>query len=681
MHRVGIDTGGTFTDVTYVGPGGEVRTLKTPTTDDLLSGVRTGLHDILDEAGLPADELEYLSHGSTVAVNTIIERTGATTAVVTNEGFRDRLEIGQLYRPPELVYDPKLPQSDPLVPRRYRFEVAERLDADGNVLEPLTDADLDEIVETVQEAPIDSVAVCLLHSYKNPEAETRIAAALAERTDRTVSVSSDLSGEIGEYERMATAVVDAYIKPEVSQYLRVLRERLDEDGVDIPIHVMQSEGGLARSSLVADEPITALLSGPIAGITAAKHYGAQAGVNDFISFDMGGTSCDASLVVDGEPTEDATREIEELQVKGPFTTLETIGAGGGSIAWIDDNDVLRVGPRSAGANPGPACYGRGGTKPTVTDADLVLGLLNPEFFAGGGLDLDEQAARRAIETVADPLGLSVAEAALAIQNIVNEKMAGAARVVSVEQGYDPRNFSLVAYGGAGPLHAVPVADIMGMDSVVIPNHPGLTSSLGLLLADVRHTFNQSITATVSDIDIDATEQTFGSLEHDATVTLDDEDVSEGNRTFVRTVDARYAGQEHTLNVAIDRPIDAEGIRRASEKFESQHDRIYGFRDETSDIEFVNARITAVGTVDRPDLTVSAETRDESLASVRRESRVVVDGPEEVGAARYRWRDVCPRDVIDGPAVIEQPNSTVWIPMGYEGTVDEYKNIIITEFDQ
>jgi N-methylhydantoinase A len=682
MHYVGIDTGGTFTDVTYVGPDGSIATLKTPTTGDLRTGIRRGVEQLTDRVGVAVGDLDHLAHGSTVAVNTLIERTGAETALVTTAGFRDRLEVGELYRPSELLYDPTTPATPPLVPRRHRFEVEERLAPDGSVITPLTEDTIDEVVAAVAAAPVEAVAVCTLFAYRNDEHERRLADALAERTDCTVTRASALSAEIGEYERMATAVADAYVKPRVSRYMRELGADLATLGLGVPLHIMKSDGGLARSGLVAERPISQLISGPIAGVIAAQYFGAQAGIENQITFDMGGTSCDTSLIVGGEPTEDATRKVGDLRIKGPFTTVETIGAGGGSIAWLDDAGALHVGPQSAGAEPGPACYGRGGEEPTVTDANLVLGLINPAFFAGGSMPLDAEAAHRSLERIADPLGMSVVEAALAVREVVNANMAGATRVVSVEQGFDPREFTLTAFGGAGALHAVDVADAMGITSVLVPNHPGLTSSLGMLLADVRHNFVQSVLGTTDGTSAGAVEATFRDLEAEATVTLDAEQVPEAERTLVRTVDARYVGQAHYLNLPVGQPVEAADLDSLAGAFEDEHRRVYGFVDQNAAVELVNARVTAVGHIDTPDLAVTGGTREGSLADAARGTEtVVLPGNREAEATHYRWPDVVPGDELVGPAVIEQRNSTIWIPPDHRAAVNDYKNLIITETDR
>jgi len=681
MRSVGVDTGGTFTDITYIAPDGTIETLKTPTSSDLRSGIERGLRGMADEVEVAADAIEHLAHGSTVAVNTLIERTGADTALVTTAGFRDRLEIGELYRSTDLLYDPSTQPTESFVPRQRRFEVDERLGPDGTVQIALDDDDIGEAVEAVRDSEADAVAVSCLFAYRNDEHERQLASALRERTDCTVTRASALSNEIDEYERTATAVADAYVKPRVTAYLEALRDDLQAWGLTVPIHVMKSDGGLARDEVVQERPITQLISGPIAGVTAAQYYGRQRGLENQITFDMGGTSCDASLIVDGEPTESATRTVADLDIKGPFTTIETVGAGGGSIAWVDDAGSLHVGPRSAGADPGPACYGRGGTEPTVTDANLLLGLLDLEAFAGGTIDIDRTAAERAIERVADPLGLSPVEAALAIRDIVNSKMAGTTRVVSVEQGFDPREFTLTAFGGAGPMHAVDIHREMGTRDVLVPNRAGLASSLGLLLADIRHNSVQSVVELVPDIDAEELSATFEAIEADVRGVLEDDEVPSTQRTLSWTVDVRYEGQSHYLNLPVERPFDEQALTALADEFDAEHRRVYGFVDENATVEVVNARVTAIGEIAHPDLAVPDTERSGSLADVATQRTVVIRGKEEVTADQYTWPDVVPGDTLTGPALVAQANSTVWLPAGYEGSVDDYKNIHITDIDQ
>jgi N-methylhydantoinase A len=680
MHSIGIDTGGTFTDVTYVSPEGEISTLKTPTTDDLSTGVQRGFVQMVESRGLDISDIDFFAHGSTVAINTLIERTGADTALVTTRGFRDRIEIGEMYRPPERVYDPKRPKPTPLVPRRKRFEVAERVDGSGDVVEPLTQAEIDAVVEKVRSWGVDSVAVALLFAFRNPEHEERLTAAIEAGTDCTVSMASHLSKEIDEYERMATAIADAYMKPIVDRYLRRLDDDLTEQGLSVPMHVAKSSGGLARSTVVT--PVAQLISGPVAGVIAAQYYGRQAGIENVITFDMGGTSCDTSTIIDGEPTEQRTLDVSGLSIKGPFTKIDSIGAGGGSIAWIDGTGSLHVGPRSAGANPGPACYGRGGEHPTVTDANLVLGMLNPEFFAGGDMELDETAAERALERIADPLGMSTREAALAIRHLVNRNMAGSVRVVTVENGRDPRNFSLMSFGGAGGLHAVDVAADMGIARVVVPDRPGVASSLGLTLADIRHNFSQSVLQTVAEADTARLEEGFRGLEADARASLDDEQVSQENQTLVRSMDIRYAGQLHTLNVLADRPLDGGSLTEMAAEFEREHDRTYGFTEEDADIQLASARLTAIGTIDVPDLASPRASGSRATADVARgEKTVTIAANRTVSATQYRSTDLLPGDAFAGPAIVEQDNSTVWIPSDWTAEVDRYRNMVITEVER
>lgn len=676
MRAIGVDIGGTFTDTVLVDDDG-VHAVKTSSTDDFLTGLTRGVDAACDRAGVDPADVDVFSHGSTIAVNALIEETGAKTAIVTTAGFADVLEIGEGYRGADLLYAPCAAHDEPLVPRRYRYGVTERIDANGTVRTPLDTTDLDRVIDEVLEADVEAVAVCLLHAYRNPEHEKRVVERFAERApDVDVSRSSLVSPEIREYARTATTVADAYLKPELADYLDRLEGDLREGGLEAPIAIMKSDGGLARPGLAADRPVTQVISGPVAGVNAASFVARQLGMENVLTFDMGGTSCDAAIVADGEAVEAPHREIRGLKINGPFTEVETVGAGGGSIAHLDDVGALRVGPDSAGADPGPACYGRGGERPTVTDADLLLGILNPENFAGGTMTLDEDAARESLRAhVAEPMGTDVASAALDVRNVIDTKMASAIRVVAVNEGFDPRAFALVGFGGAGPAHACDVATELGIDEVVFPSNPGVLSSLGLLVSDIRHEYVRSLVETVDTADPDRVTTAIAALVDRGTDDLDTEGVAPEDRAFRVSVDAMYEGQAHYLNVPVaGQTVSADDLEDLAGSFEQAHERQYGFVDDRNPIELVNLRVTAVGETPDPATATPEPASDPDAAAVGTRE-VIVDVDERVQTPYYDRSRLAPGHELDGPAIVELDNTTIWIPPGFDGSIGPHGNLV------
>lgn len=680
MRAIGVDIGGTFTDTVLVDEDA-VHAVKTSSTDDFLAGLIRGVKAVCDRAGIEPGHVDAFSHGSTIAVNALIEETGAKTGIVTTAGFADVLEIGEGYRGADLLYAPCADHDEPLIPRRHRFGVSERIDAEGTVQTPLDIADLDRVIDRVIEADIEAVAVCLLHAYRNPDHEKQVVDRFAERAPHVdVSRSSRVSPEIREYARTATTVADAYLKPELADYLDRLEEDLRGIGLEAAIAIMKSDGGLARPGIAADRPVTQVISGPVAGVNAANFVAGQRGAENVLTFDMGGTSCDAAIVADDEPVEVPHREIRGLKINGPFTEVRTVGAGGGSIAHLDDVGALRVGPDSAGADPGPACYGRGGERPTVTDADLVLGILNPENFAGGTMTLDETAARESLhEHVAEPLGDDVASAALAVRNVIDTKMASAIRVVAVNEGFDPREFTLVGFGGAGPAHACDVATELGIDEVIFPSNPGVLSSLGLLVSDISHEYVRSIVQTVDAADPESVTAEIEALIDRGHEELDAERVAPEHREFRVSFDVMYEGQAHYLNVPYEGRVLSEGdLAELADSFERAHERQYSFVDDRNPIELVNLRVTAMGETPDPAVASPAPAEDPDPAAARVGTReVVLDADERLQTPYYDRRRLAPGHELDGPAVVELDNTTIWLPPAFDGTIDPDGNLVAT----
>ena len=545
-YRLGVDIGGTFTDATLINEEtGEIRVGKVPSTpQDPSHGFMEATHRILREAGVSPDEVGYVVHGTTVATNSIIEGKVARTGFITTDGFRDLLEIQRQIRPS--LYDLHFEKPRPLTPRYLCFGVPERLDAQGNVLTPLDESAVRNAAEQLRQEDVESIAVCFLHAYINPSHEKRTGEILRETLpDTIISLSSEVAPEFREYFRASTTVINASIRPVVGRYLQSIEARLRAEGLEAELLVMQSSGGVFTFAAASEKPVFMVESGPAAGVIAATYLGTTLECPDVISFDMGGTTAKAGLIQNGTPTITKDYEVGTAAQTGvgasrgagypirtPVIDLVEIGAGGGSIAWVDSGGVLRVGPQSAGADPGPVCYGAGGTEPTITDANLVLGRLNPSFFLGGEIELDVEAARRAIqEKCADPLNLDLVEAAHGIVEIANAAMVNALRLVSVQRGYDPRDFVLTAFGGAGPVHANRLAEEIDAPTTIIPMSPGTTSAMGLLVTDLKHDYSTTLIQHVDQLDTAAVEETYRELEAQGGASLEAGGRASGRHQF------------------------------------------------------------------------------------------------------------------------------------------------------
>jgi N-methylhydantoinase A/oxoprolinase/acetone carboxylase beta subunit/N-methylhydantoinase B/oxoprolinase/acetone carboxylase alpha subunit len=645
-RAAGVDVGGTFTDVVVVEQGGGTlipRAVKTPTTPaDQGEGVLNGLDDSA------RDGVAHLAHGTTTATNAILERDVARTVLVTTRGFADLLVIGRQARP--ALYDLTVTRPAPLVPSELVVTVEERVAHDGSVVIALTDAEITRVVESVEAAEPESVAVSLLFSYADDEHERRLCAALEERLNVPVTRSSALLPEFREYERASTCVLNAAVAPRMRRYLSGLDDRLPQT----TISVMMSGGGTTDLAYAAEAPVHTLLSGPAAGVVAAGAIAAAAGFGDAVGFDMGGTSTDVCLIRDGRPDISSHSTIDRLPFRTPAVAIHTVGAGGGSIAWIDQGGALRVGPRSAGADPGPACYGKGGTEPTVTDAHCVLGHLDPNRQLGGGLTLDVDTARRVVDTLPEQ-----ADGASGILTVVRATMARALRKVSTERGVDPGELALLAYGGAGPLHATALAREVGMRAVIVPPAAGVLSALGLLLAPPRAEASRTLMVDAGD-DIG---HVWTELSETATRQLAAQGAA-GDPTVRHIAECRYAGQSHELRV------DADGDPGA--RFHEAHEEAYGYRMPDEQVQLVTARVIAEGTpvLPAPPGEWEQERRDEDTR------RIVVDG-SQVDARVVSRGALAPGDTVDGPALVEQSDTTTLLAPGDHATIDDHHNLIIT----
>ncbi|QPV64129.1 hydantoinase/oxoprolinase family protein [Halosimplex litoreum] len=654
--RLGVDVGGTFTDVAVV-VDGDLTTAKVPTTDDQSRGVLDGIEAACDAAGVDPDAVVGFRHATTAAVNAVLEGDGAETALVATEGFADTVAIGRQDRPD--LYDLSARKPAPLVPAERRFEVTERATTAG-IETPVDPEEVREIADSL-DGHCESVAVSFLHAYAHPDDERRAAEVLREELSVPVSTSHEVLAEFREYERTATTVADAYVTPVVDDYLARLTERAADLGIPAP-RVMQSNGGIADAGTVRERAVTTLLSGPAAGVVGAGRF-ERADDTGLVTFDMGGTSSDVSLVRDGSAERTTDAEIAGHPVGVPMVDVHTVGAGGGSIARVDEGGALRVGPESAGAEPGPACYGTGGDEPTVTDAAVVLGYLGADTTLGEGLELDADRAEAVMEALADAAGLdTVVDAAQGVYRVANATMARAIRGVTVERGHDPRAFALAAFGGAGPMHAATLADRLGIETVLVPPGNGVLSALGLLAADERHDATRTYRTGLAETDAGAVESVFDELADDALA----ETADPGAATVEREAECRYAGQSFELAVGVPDPFDPETVR---ERFHDTHERARGYRmDEPVDL--ITCRVTATVPGDPPEL--SADPEGDPLVGKR-------DVFFESGFYRAPVYDRArvPLDVtVDGPAVFAGGESTVVLPPQWTARADEQGTLVL-----
>ncbi len=679
MNIVGVDIGGTFTDLVGVIDGKIVSSKTSTTPADPSEGVAESLR--LAKCDLPG--LSELLHGSTIAINTVLERKGARTALVTTKGFRDVYAIGRSNRIE--AFNLFFHRPKPLVSRELTFEVDERLDPAGNALKALNPAEVDALVKTLLARGVDSVAVCLLHSYANPAHEQAIGAALrAAAPGLFVTLSHEILREFREYERTSTTVLNAYVGPRVRDYLTNLEAWLRGKKFAGKMHLMRSNGGVMSLAQSRVQPVSMMESGPVAGMIAAGILCKQLGIEQAIGFDMGGTTAKSSLITRGAPA------VEEGYVIGPLASgqpmqlpvvdIVEVGTGGGSIAWVDETGGLHVGPQSAGADPGPACYGKGSGTPVITDADLVLGRINPHRFLGGGMPLDLAAAKAAIKAkVADPLKLSVEEAALGIAMISDTAMSLSVRAVSVNKGVDPRETTMIAFGGAGPLHAVSIAREIFVPRVIIPKLPGAFSALGMLMASWRQDFVRTLVGRLGKLDAKLVEKVFAELKRDGEEQLKRDGISREGASLVFNADLRYVGQEHALQIPIDDASMLTGdTTKVRELFHVEHDQRYGQAAIEEQLEVVNLRL--VLTAARAD-TIAEQSMAEKWTpsdDAKETSRpVIFDDPKKPLDARIFWRPAMPAGFsFVGPAVIEEPNSTILIHPGDKVHVTEAGHLVI-----
>ena len=690
-YRLGVDIGGTFTDLVVLNESsGHIQTLKVSSTPhDPSAAALNGVRRVRDELGIKLADVSQFTHASTVASNTVLQGQGARTALLVTEGFRDLLEIQRHKR--YRLFDQAYQKIAPLVPRRLSFGVPERIDAAGAVIKPLDEEALAQILRPLAAQKIDALAICFLFSFKNASHEQR-AAEIARKIlpDCFITISSDIYPQYREYERTSTTVVNAYLGPRVSTYLERMNHALAEAGIAVPLHMMQSNGGIMAWKEATLMPCRIVESGPAAGVIAAAHFGKLAGRTNLISFDMGGTTAKAGLIENGEVRQSSGQELGAginisriLQGGGYYVGAATVdlaevGAGGGSIAWLDEG-VLKVGPNSAGADPGPIAYGLGGDRVTVTDANLLLGRIPAEYFLGGEMGLDVERARSEVQTqLAAPLNITVEEACAAVIEVANASMLKMLRIVTVEKGCDPADFSLVAFGGNGPVHGIELAGDLGIREVIVPPSPGLLSAQGLLAADIRYDFRQTHVAAVADGDIAEVERRFSALEERGRQALRNYGLAEGSLAFQRSADMRYRRQAYEINVRLpDESLTDKHPPAIMEAFHDLHARMYGRRDESGIIEFVTLVVTATGNTRRLVHEPLLMGNGSAQKALKRSRKVFFRESGLADCPCYDRALLRAGDILLGPALIEATDSTTVVPPAWTVTCDPVGNLMIT----
>ncbi|SFY37468.1 N-methylhydantoinase A [Paracoccus pantotrophus] len=677
--RIGVDSGGTFTDVClFDDTSGEVTIWKVSSTpDDPSRGITQGVAEGLEQVSASAETISFLGHGTTVATNALIQGRGVKTGLITTDGFRDLLEIGRQKRPD--LYDLQADKPETLVTRDLRLGVAERVRADGSVEEALDEGAFREAVRELKAQGVKSVAVSFLYSFLNDAHERRAAKIIAEEfPDAFTAISSDIAPEFREYERLSTTVVNAYLGPVMQGYVRALKKKLTDLGLKVAPQLTQSNGGVIAFDTAAEMPVRTVLSGPSTGVVAAQAIGRMTGIDNLITFDMGGTSSDVALLSGGECRVVNEAVVHGYPLKVPMLDIHTVGAGGGSIAYVDNGGLLKVGPRSAGANPGPACYGLGNDEPTVTDANVVLQTQNPEYLLNGRMKIDRTLSVAAIQKLADRLGMEMLETANGILDIVVANMAKAIRVISVQRGHDPRDYTLVAFGGAGPVQAARLARELGMGRVLIPRTPGVLCALGLLMTDLRSDFSATSLMRLDQATPEQVQAIFDDLRARAGAWFEAEGIAHPARVLNLAVDVRYAGQNYEIAVALpDDPVDAATFDTIREGFLAAHRQLYGFVAEGEPMQLVTFRAAASGLVQKADFVPQPLEGDDASAAVTGSRPVwMLEARDFVETTLYDRALLKPGNVVRGPAIIDQMDSTSVVPPGMAATVDPYLNLIL-----
>ena len=677
--RIGVDSGGTFTDVClFDDETGDLGIWKVPSTpDDPSRGIADGVAEGLGTVGKTAPGVAFLGHGTTVATNALIELKGVKTGLITTDGFRDLLEIGRQKRPN--LYDMNAEKPEQLVTRDRRIEVAERLASDGTVDRALDEAALRQGIRALEKDEVKAIAVCFLYGFLNTAHEARVVEILGEELpDVFVSASHRVAPEFREYERMSTTVVNAYLGPVMQRYIERLKTRLDDLGIQVAPQLTQSNGGVIGFDQAARLPVRTVLSGPSTGVVAAQAIGRLAGFDNIITFDVGGTSSDVALLQGGicKLTGEAT--VHGYPIKAPMLDIHTVGAGGGSIAFVDGGGLLKVGPRSAGADPGPVCYGRGNTEATVTDANIVLQTLNPAEILGGRMKVRRDLAVAAVQRLADQLGLDLMATAQGIISVLTANIAKAIRLISVQRGHDPRDYALMAFGGAGPLHAARLSRELDIARIIVPQTPGTLCALGLLLTDLRSDFVLSRLMTLGPDAAPAVAAGFDALERQAEAWFAADRIGAERQIVRRTADMRYVGQNYELAVAVPAgPIGADTFAALASGFEDAHRQRFGFVADGEAIQIVTLRVEAAGLVAKAEFKPQPDAGPDAAAAIVGTREVYMDEAKDFVACPVYARDrLRAGHRLVGPAIVEQMDTTTVVLPGMQATADPYLNLIL-----
>jgi N-methylhydantoinase A len=672
--RMGADIGGTFTDFVLTDDTGEqVLNFKTPSTpSDPAQAILRGIEQMVELHGVTPKDIEYFVHGTTLGVNTLIQRTGSVTGLLVTKGFRDVLEIGRLRLPDPTNYF--VEKTVALAPRRLVREIDERMLAVGEILKPLDTAEVHRAVEELLASGAEALGVCFMHSYKNGAHEREAVDYIkANFPDVYVCGSTDIWPQQREYERTLITVINAFIGNKMDEYFTNLGGHVESLGMPASILTTKSNGGIMTGESAKEAPVETLLSGPASGVIGALYIGSISGNERLIAFDMGGTSSDVA-VIDGDVMYSTESSVANLPIVMPAVDVSSIGAGGGSIAWVDPLGILKVGPRSAGADPGPACYGRGGTEPAVTDAYVQVGIIRPESFLGGRLKLDPKLSEEALKRVGEKLGLGVMETASGVLNVATANMHAQIMPLMARRGIDPRDFAMLAYGGAGPTHALLLARELGIKKVIVPPSPGTLCALGCLVADLKRDSIKTIYLGADELTIAQLEDAFAALEEDARTWLDEQRAPTQGTVVIRSADIRYKGQSFDMTVQLPSLLTEDDTMDVVRKpFHDAYERVYGFADKDAPVEIINLRVTIVGVTPKPPF---ASTATATSGNAKQGERTVFDSGETLIASIYSREDLTPNQSFPGPAVVEGPDTTVYIPPGYSVSVDQWRNLIV-----
>jgi N-methylhydantoinase A len=680
-YRLSADIGGTFTDLVLVDAEGELHVHKTPSTPhDFTAGILNGAEEILiGHNGASLRDVDLFVHGATVVLNALLESKLPRAGLITTRGFRDVLEIMRTNNPH--MYDLQFVKPRPLIPRRLRLEVTERIRHTGEVLVALDEEEVRAAARVLRRAEVEAVGVCLLHAYANPEHERRVGDLLREELPGcTICLSAEVAPEWREFERTSTTCVNAATIPIITSYLERLTRQLADRGLQRDLLVMQSNGGVMSTAAACGWPVRTIMSGPSGGVVGALELAKAIDVPNVVTLDIGGTSSDMGVIADGQALTVVESTVADgWPVLAPMIEILSIGAGGGSIAWQDVGGALRVGPQSAGADPAPVCYGRGGTEPTVTDANLALGRLNPDYFLGGKMRLDVDASAAALERqVAEPLGLDLVAAAAGIVRIVNTTMSKAVRSILLERGCDPREFVLMGFGGCGGLHTAAVMRELNIEHAVVPNNPGALSAVGMLGTDFRHDRSRTHVRPTEALDLDDVERIFVELEADAIAALHADGVPESRFELRRSADLRYIGQEYHLNVpcpAAGEPLEPAALER---QFNAVHERVYGYSTPEFPVQLVSLRVAGIGFTERPPRPMFPRRGGGSVLRPRARRPVYYDGDGWTDTDIYGIEDLLDGDRLQGPCIVEDPRSTMLVLPGQRGELDRFRNLHIHE---